>query len=204
MFLCPFLFFELCFSQDFSWATDVGSYSTDFNFSDTQTPYRDNYGYPAYNLCYRLTLNSKMDISVYAMSSGDLIGVDIYVLDQLGGLICSTEQNDPSNSDLSSLSLKELSSGIYYIILEKQLSRVGAISVDISGSSVESSTSIVVNLGTKLSSFVYSDIQNTANSTNSYSGCSTNDVRYNFILNLPMEVVISHCGSAVSDTYVLY
>ncbi|MDR1763442.1 MAG: DUF6443 domain-containing protein, partial [Dysgonamonadaceae bacterium] len=59
-----------------------------------------------------------------------------------------------------------------------------------------------VNLGTKSASFTYSNTQSTASSGNNYAGRSTNDVFYKFTLSVAMEVVINHCGSGLSDTYV--
>lgn len=58
-----------------------------------------------------------------------------------------------------------------------------------------------LNTGTKNASFTYSNTQNTSGLSNSY-GRSTNEAVYTFTLGVPMEVVASHCGSALSDTYM--
>ena len=61
-------------------------------------------------------------------------------------------------------------------------------------------TPIIV--GTFGSYFTYTNTQNTANFNNAYVGRPTNDVFYRFTLNVPMEVELKHCGSALSDTYL--
>ncbi|MCC8146140.1 MAG: DUF6443 domain-containing protein [Bacteroidales bacterium] len=59
------------------------------------------------------------------------------------------------------------------------------------------------NLGNFAYSFeTKSDTQNTANFTNDYAGRPSNDVFYKFRLLKAMEIVITHCGSAVADTYL--
>ena len=58
-------------------------------------------------------------------------------------------------------------------------------------------------VGTFSSAFNYSNSQNTVNFTNSYTARSPNDVYYRFTLNRKMEVTMSHCGSTLSDTYLI-
>ena len=58
-----------------------------------------------------------------------------------------------------------------------------------------------VDIGSKSASFTYSNTQSTNNSGNNY-GRSTNDVYHKFTLTTGMEIIISHCGSALGDTYV--
>ena len=57
-------------------------------------------------------------------------------------------------------------------------------------------------VGTYSSYFTYSNTQNTVNFNNAYQGRPTNDVFYMFVLNVPMEVEIKHCGSPLADTYL--
>ena len=58
-----------------------------------------------------------------------------------------------------------------------------------------------LNIGTKNTSFTYSNTQNTVNLSNSY-GRSTNEAVYVFTLNTSMEVIMRNCNSSVSDTYM--
>ena len=59
-----------------------------------------------------------------------------------------------------------------------------------------------LDIGSKASSFTYTDTKNTVNYTNDYNGQETNDVFYKFTLTRTMDVAITHCGSELSDTYV--
>ncbi|MGV8139163.1 MAG: FG-GAP-like repeat-containing protein [Mangrovibacterium sp.] len=52
------------------------------------------------------------------------------------------------------------------------------------------------------SDFQYTDSQNTNNFTDQYVGRPTNDVFYRFTLTREMLVIMTHCGSALSDTYM--
>jgi RHS repeat-associated protein len=52
------------------------------------------------------------------------------------------------------------------------------------------------------SAFHYSNVQNTNNFTNDYTGKPSNDVFYKFTLTRAMIVSISHCGSPQWDTYI--
>lgn len=55
--------------------------------------------------------------------------------------------------------------------------------------------------GTFGSSFSYGNTQNSQNCGN-YYGRSANDIAYKFTLTTRMDMVISHCGSSLSDTYL--
>jgi RHS repeat-associated protein len=59
-----------------------------------------------------------------------------------------------------------------------------------------------VDIGSKSAAFTYSSTLNTAIYTNNYTGRTANDVFYKLTLAKAMEVVINHCGSEVSDTYL--
>ncbi|MDH6354194.1 RHS repeat-associated protein [Dysgonomonas sp. PH5-45] len=67
-----------------------------------------------------------------------------------------------------------------------------------------------INLGSKNETFMYVDTKNTDNYTNtnttalgsSYAGKPSKDVYYKFTLSRAMDIVISLCGSEVSNTYV--
>ncbi|MDD5185924.1 MAG: hypothetical protein PHS84_11750, partial [Paludibacter sp.] len=59
-----------------------------------------------------------------------------------------------------------------------------------------------LDLGYKASSFTFTNTQNTINFTNDFEGQSSNDVFYKFTLTRAMDIVISHCGSELDDTYL--
>lgn len=50
--------------------------------------------------------------------------------------------------------------------------------------------------------FEYSDVCNTREFTNQYQGTSGNDVFYQFGLEVPMDIILSHCGSEVDETFI--
>jgi hypothetical protein len=60
----------------------------------------------------------------------------------------------------------------------------------------------IIIAGTYGTDFQYSDTQNTALFTNSYEGNTTKDVVHKFTLTQNMEILITHCGSVVEDTYM--
>ena len=59
-----------------------------------------------------------------------------------------------------------------------------------------------IDVGTYNSEFDYSDSQNTENFTNDYTGRPSNDVFYKFTIGVRMKIVIKHCESLLSDTYL--
>ncbi|WP_291529133.1 DUF6443 domain-containing protein [Bacteroides sp. UBA939] len=59
-----------------------------------------------------------------------------------------------------------------------------------------------INVGTHSNAFSYSNTLDTNPMTNDYPGRSTKDVYYTFTLASPMDITLSHCGSALADTYI--
>ena len=59
-----------------------------------------------------------------------------------------------------------------------------------------------IEVGTYNSEFDYSDSQNTEDFTNNYTGRPSNDVFYKFTINTRMKVIMKHCESELSDTYL--
>lgn len=70
------------------------------------------------------------------------------------------------------------------------------------GSSVGDTQLNPIIAGQYSSDFQYTNTQNTTGFTNQYVGRSSNDVFYQFTLTAAMEVTMTHCGSALSDTYM--
>ncbi|GHT79976.1 hypothetical protein AGMMS50262_24050 [Bacteroidia bacterium] len=70
------------------------------------------------------------------------------------------------------------------------------------GVKAQNTQATAVNVsGAENAYFNYANEQNTATFTNTY-GRSTNDVWHKLVLTRAMEIVISHCGSTLSDTYM--
>lgn len=60
----------------------------------------------------------------------------------------------------------------------------------------------IIALGSFGTDFERTEIHNTALLTNHYEGNMTKDVAYQFILTQSMEIIVSHCGSDLEDTYM--
>lgn len=82
---------------------------------------------------------------------------------------------------------------LYIIIVFLAVSRATVAQNGMSGA---------VDVGNMASSFTYTDTKNTADYGNNHTMRSPCDVFYKFTLTRPMDIVISHCGSALYDTYV--
>jgi len=76
------------------------------------------------------------------------------------------------------------------------------LSLNFGNINAQESMSNPLNMGNKASSFIFTDTKNTENYVNNYKGQETNDVFYKFTLTRPMDVIVSHCGSELYDTYV--
>jgi hypothetical protein len=110
---------------------------------------------------------------------------------------------------------KQLSPGKYYIICEGydrngwittnlKLMEIPVTPVSLTGNSFADP----VIIGTYSSSFTYTDNTRTTEKYNDSYGVSTsktyrtNDIFYKFVLGVEMDVIVRHCGSFMSDTYV--
>ena len=65
---------------------------------------------------------------------------------------------------------------------------------------------VTVDLGTKTNSFSFSDTKNTADYSDKYCcpeiDFDSKDVVFKFKIDKPMDIIVSHCGSVLHDTYV--
>ena len=59
-----------------------------------------------------------------------------------------------------------------------------------------------IDLGTYSGDFTISDLLNTTDFNNMYSGRSTRDIFYKFTISVPMNVIMTHEGSLLEDTYM--
>lgn len=57
-------------------------------------------------------------------------------------------------------------------------------------------------VGWQSTDFEYSDVCDTREFTDQYQGTSGNDVFYQFGLEVPMDIILSHCGSEVDETFI--
>ena len=184
-------------------AIDIGTKSSSFTYTDTKNTATTGNNYTARSpndVIYKFTLSVPMEVEMNHCSSA----IDTYLT-----LLNSSQSVIYYNDDWSgegrcanayhSYLKVQLAAGTYYVVSEGYRDTEG-ITTTITGT--VASTGGLVDMGTKSSSFTYTDTKNTATTGNNYTGRAPNDVLYKFTLTVPMEVVMNHCGSALSDTYL--
>lgn len=175
-----------------------GSYAGPF----TTTTYESSSSHPTGFIRHRLTLRASLDITI--SHCGSTVSSTMLSISSENGSSVSYRTSSCSDAPHAELRARKLSAGTY-IITSEWMGQGGTIKIAIQGTTPRpdgDNMSYPIYLGPKSADFVYSNTQNTANFTNQYQGQSTNDVYYNFSLATTMDIIISHCGSAVSDTYV--
>lgn len=203
--IAALLFSSTLHAQDtMSQPVDVGSKASSFTYTDTKntTNFNNDFGQGSKDVFYKFTLTQTMDVKISHCDS-ELWDTYVHLLDVNGNLI---DYNDDdwefeycSNPMNSFLNMNSLPAGTYYVVSEGY-SQNGNITTTIQGVSPMDIYS--QDIGFKASSFTFTDTKNTVNTLNSYTGQGSNDVFYKFTLTRPMDVLISHCGSEVFDTYV--
>lgn len=182
---------------------DLGTKGGSFTYTDTKNTgnYTNNYtGRSTNDVFYKFTTTVAMDVIISHCGSA-VSDTYVYLLNSSGGLVASNDdysgEGKCPTTTQSYLKMTNLAAGTYYVVSEGY-SQNGNITTTIQGTVQK----IEYDLGSKSGPFTYTHTQNTANCSNSYTGQSSNDVFYKFTTTTIMDVVISHCGSALSDTYV--
>ncbi|MDR1153838.1 MAG: FG-GAP-like repeat-containing protein, partial [Bacteroidales bacterium] len=183
----------------------IGTYGAFFSWSNTKNTGSLTNAYtgrPTNDVFYRLTLNCAMEVEIQTCGSG-LADTYVTLLNSSGGYM-ETFDDVQTAGTCSSIRheyvKRNLSAGTYYLVCEGW-SQNGSITTQVAGRPGNTITT-AINAGTYGAFFTWSDIQNTGNFTNAYTGRSTSDVFYRFTLNCPMEVEIKTCGSGLADTYI--
>ncbi|SEN74560.1 pre-peptidase C-terminal domain-containing protein [bacterium A37T11] len=190
---------------------NIGSKSANFTYSHTQNTslfsksrVDTKSGNEAF---YKFTLTVPMEITVDNCGSGvtdtylQVLSADqhqLYANDAYTGTgACANTQN-------AYLKVPALLPGTYYIVSDGEQN--GNITTTLKGTTigpVGDKLSTAIDAGTHEVGFIFTDTKNTASAfTNQFTGKSTNDVFYKFKLTNPMDITVSHCGSAVTDTYM--
>ena len=182
---------------------DIGSKNSSFTYTDTKNTnnYTNNYtGRSTNDVFYKFTITATMDITISHCGSA-VADTYVYLLNSSGTAIAYNDdysgEGACTTTTQSYLKMTNLAAGTYYVVSEGY-SQNGNITTKIEGTVKKTE----LDLGTKSSSFSYTNTQNTATLGNAYSGQSTNDIFYKFTITGTMDIIISHCGSAVTDTYV--
>ena len=203
--IAAFLFSSTIQAQDtMSQPVNVGSKTSSFTYTDTKNTvnFSNDYGQSSNDVFYKFTLTRAMDVKISHCDS-ELGDTYVHLLDANGNLIAENDDDWEyeycSNPMNSFLYMTGLPAGTYYVVSEGY-SQNGNITTTIEGISPMDVYS--QDIGSKASSFTFTDTKNTINSANNYTGQESNDVFYKFTLTRPMDVYISHCGSALQDTYL--
>ncbi|MDR1416098.1 MAG: pre-peptidase C-terminal domain-containing protein [Prevotellaceae bacterium] len=182
----------------------VGTYSAGFQYTNSQNiaNFTNTYTARAANdIFYKFTLTKSM--SVVMSHCGSAVDTYLHLLDASGNRI---DYNDDysgegaCSSNLHSYLKKNLAAGTYYVVSETYSATSGVIQTTIKGF-VGDNMQAPIDVGTFSAGFQYTNSQNIANFTNTYTARTANDIFYKFTLTKSMSVVMSHCGSAV-DTYL--
>ncbi len=212
--LLLFLFANHMFGIDSPFVyLDFGKKSVGFEVTDVINSKElvEFYGdYMAPDVMYSFTLNVDMDVTICNCGSS-LENTQIYLLNSQMQKI---DDNDGSYEEGACLEphqaflTRKLVAGRYYVITEgllvnfpKEESIVTTIKGMPSGGDGDTMES-AITLGEKTFDFSYSDTKDTKKYTNVDSERPTNEVFYKIILNVPMDITISHERSEVMDTYL--
>ncbi|PWG78248.1 RHS repeat domain-containing protein, partial [Pararcticibacter amylolyticus] len=194
---------------------DAGSKSINFTYSHTQntglfSKNRLNQK-PGKEVFYKFSLTVPMEITVDNCGSAV---TDTY-------LEIYAEDNRPShyvyyandtytgsgacaNTQHAYIKVPVLLPGTYYVVSDG--AQDGNITTTIKGTTIGPMGDMLttaIDAGTHDAGFHFTDTKNTASAfTDQFPGMSTKDVFYKFTLTEVMDVAVSHCGSAVPDTYM--
>lgn len=196
--------------QNWTNTIDIGLKNNTFEHVDSKNTsnYINSYiGQFSKDVVYKFTLN--VDMSVTVSHCGSEVGdTYLHLLNVNGDPIVSNnnytgvEQCANTQHAFFKINLKP---GIYYVVSEGNNSN-GNITTSIKGVALLDKTASSwlnpIDIGEKVYSFEYTDTKNTTNYPNAYNGQVSNDVLYKFKLNMSMDIILSHCGSALSDTYL--
>jgi len=200
-------------------AFDLGVLEGYFNRSEEHNTafFTDNFtgreinttGRPATNdVFYKFTINESMDILIDHCNS-DLGSTYLYLLDSDGSIAywngsgIDQETGDVLPficGDKAMIYIKKLSAGTYYIVSEGY-ERNGKITTSISRYTYGDTFENPIVAGSFTKDFRYSNTVNT-NSFSNRNSARANDVYYQFSINRPMNVTISHCGSDLLGTQI--
>ena len=164
---------------------ELGVFSSDTSLVVSRDTRRasNEYGSMYNDIFYKFELSHYMDISA-SLASSELDQINLYLLD--------SEESLVSSSQSSRLDAKQLSPGIYYLIVEGAKGN-GLISMNVRTRSLDK---VIIDIGSYSQSFRYNHTIDTRLTPDAYrpSGWqwekSPNDVFYRFTLETPMVVLV--------------
>ncbi|MFV0586715.1 DUF6443 domain-containing protein [Bacteroides reticulotermitis] len=201
MILPYFISFMYCQNtqQGMSRAKRIDIVNATFVYNDIQNTERlsnDYVGEPANEAFYALTFFVKSTLRIRANFIDDLSSVYIYVLDAKGKCISKFHKAGSISVD----------SGTYYVVVEGTYKNGNILTeIDVLADILLQET--IIDVGYISNNFSsYSHTQDTKTTGKGFvwePQTSTNDVFYKFTLNSPMELVMTHAGSELSNTYLI-
>ncbi len=197
--------------SSFSTPVDIGTKSADFSYTHTQ-----NTGLFTVNridvkngkeVFYKLILAEPMEIM--ASNCGSSVSdtyLAVYSSDQK--LLYSNDDYSGigacANTQNAYLKIPVLMPGTYYFVSDGVSD--GNITTSIDGRTIGpigDMMATAIDAGIYETGFSFIDTRNTSlGYSNRFNVKSTNDIFYKFKLTQPLNITVSHCGSAVTDTYM--
>lgn len=202
---------EILSGSSFLNPISTGDKATSFTYTHTQNTSLFSkskiYTKPGNEAFYKLTLTAPMEITVDNCGSA-VTDTYLQVLSENQTLLYEndtyTGTGACSNTQSAYIKIPVLFPGTYYIVSDG--AQNGNITTTIKGTTIGPMGDrmiTAIDAGKHEVGFNFTDTKNTASEfTNQFIGKSTNDVFYKFILTQPMNITVSHCGSAVTDTYM--
>lgn len=149
---------------------------------------------------FQFTLTTAMNITISHCGSR-VESSGIFVMDKNFDVVASDVGNSGHCTDgLAYVKIPRLAAGTYTLQIDWE-GTTGNVLTQIEGKQ-PSIIEIAKNIGTFNTPFNYMDTKNTNNPDNTYQDDSAynNGVCYAFTLSCSMDIILSHCGSAVDDT----
>ncbi len=193
--------------NNMSYPIEIGTYSTDFEYSNTQNTenFTDNYGQPQNDVFYKFTIRVRMKV-VMKNCDSEIVDTVISLLDASGNEIGYNDDSDVSincgSASGEAYLSKVLDAGTYYVVAEGFMED-GPITTQIVGTLLSTEGDCLqeaIDAGTYSNSFDYSDTQNMKYFSGQYADENKEDVFYKFTLTRRMVVTITHCGSSIYET----
>jgi len=195
---------------------DAGTFSacsSVTSFYDTENNgygFYDNWGQPSPDIWYKFTIGSSADVSISLCGSN--FDTYLHLVDAFGNELTYNDDNGPLCTGLqSSIVYPSLPAGTYYIVAEGY-SSTGDIQLSLNVSNMTGGGGTVpgsgmanaINAGTYGSSAgSFTDTQDNSNGClGNFIGQPSNDIFYKLVLTSPATLSATHCGSALSDTYM--
>lgn len=189
-----------CFLCRMSFAQTVHS---PINIGTKSEPFVAQYSIPsevgAQIYCYRFTITTAMNITISHCGS-TVPATGIFLCDNIGDYVDTSVSGNCDNPSLAELFVPNLAAGTYDIQFD--CTGPGYVQTTINGDRPD----IIGNateVGNYSSSSSYTDVKDTSDPGIAFQGGRFDGgVCYKFALSQNMDVAISHCGSALSDTRI--